>query len=234
MNVRDFRAVLICVLLGCLATEAMARDWPTPRVPDDASLALIGDSMQVNGMPVRVYQFATRRDYDEVIRVFTKSVEGEPRRLKIPGPAARVAVGGRSGHFWLTIQLSTAGGMTVGTWSATPQFEGGAQRALARLPGFPDAARVLHQVESYDDGRRSQLVVGLDQAGINAVAQTVEAELRAAGYAKQPFVGRSWTGSSLYAATFSRAREELMVTLREERVGTSIIMNRLTALETAP
>jgi hypothetical protein len=223
--------LLAAVTLLAAAQSAIAQEWPYPRVPDDASLALIGESMQVNGMPVRVYQFATRRGFEDVVRVFASSVEGTPRRTKLPGGSARMAVGGRSGDYWLTIQLQETGGMTVGTWSATPQFRAGLQRKLARLPGFPPEAQVLHQVDSYDDGRRSQLVVGLDRAGLSAVAQRLETELRNAGFTKQPFVGRNWHGSDRYVATFSRSREELMVTLREEAAGTSITMNRLSAME---
>jgi hypothetical protein len=210
---------------------AIARDWPAPVLPQDAQLSLVGDSMEVNGMPVRIFQFETRASSKEVIDTFATSVQGSLRPSSLPGQPDARAFAGRRGNYWITLQLSQFEGGTKGVWSASPQFEPRALREIRRPIGFPERAQLLQQVDSFDSGKRSQLIIGLDLASIDAVAQEIEMTLRAAGFQKSPFIARSWTGADAYTAIFGRQREEVMVSLRRESNGTSIVMNRLTALE---
>jgi hypothetical protein len=219
------------VTLWCVLVPAEARDWPMPRVPAEGGLALVGESMQVNGMPMRIYQFTTRRDLDGVVDVFATGIQGNLQRKRLQGDAGPLTVAGRSGDYWLTMQLVATPNGTRGTWSATPQFEQGAQQRISRPPGFPASAHLLQQVDSLDAGKRSQLVVGLDRASIDVVARQLELDLRTAGYSKQPFIERHWIDSNQYVAMYGRPREEVMVTLRRDPNGTAITMNRITALE---
>jgi hypothetical protein len=220
------------LLLGCAFSDAAsARDWPMPRVPAEVNLSLVGESMQMDGMPMRIYQFATRRNVESVIELFSSSVQGAPKRMQLAGPDGPITVAGRSGNYWLTVQLRATPHGTSGTWAATPQFEERAQKRIFRPVGFPATAQLLQQVDSVDAGKRSQLVIGVDPASIDAVALRLEQEMRLAGYTKQPFIERHWVDSNRYVAMFGRAREEVMVTLLREQQGTSITMNRLTALE---
>jgi hypothetical protein len=220
------------ILWTTLCAPLIAREWPEPALPADSQLSLVGEAMEVNGMPVRIFRFETRRTADEVIAGFGKSVRGSLRESSLPGGGSGRAIAGRSGHYWITLQLSEDGWGTRGTWSASPQFEQRALREIRRPVGFPERAQLLQQVDSFDMGKRSQLVVGMDSAGIDAVAQEIEATLRGAGFQKSPFVARSWTDADNYTAIFARAREEIMVSLRRDTQGTSIVLNRLSALET--
>jgi hypothetical protein len=223
-------AIGLAVLL-LAAVRVDARDWPMPRVPADGGLSLVGESMQVNGMPMRIYQFTTRRDLEGVIDAFAAGIQGNVQRKRLQGDGGPLTIAGRSGDYWLTLQLVATPNGTRGTWSATPQFEQGAQQRISRPPGFPPSAHLLQQVDSLDAGKRSQLVVGLDRASIDVVARQLEVDLRTAGYSKQPFIERHWIDSNQYVAMYGRPREEIMVTLRRDPNGTAITMNRVTALE---
>ncbi len=146
----------------------------------------------------------------------------------LPG---QTAVGGRVGDFWVSLQLQQRGGETVGTWSAVPQFVPNARHPVQRPAGFPESATLIQQVDSVDEDKRSELAVGVDPGAVDGVAQRLEEELRDQGFIKQVTPQRSWPAPSVYAATFRRSRDELMVTLSQEPTGTSVVINRISALE---
>ena len=51
------------------------------------------------------------------------------------------------------------------------------------------------------------------------------------GYTKQPFPPKNWNGSFEYSAVFANGREELVVSIQQEPMGTAVVFNRISALE---
>jgi hypothetical protein len=224
----------ITVLLLALAGAAAARDysWPPLVVPPGAVIESPGESIAINGMPVKIARFRSARDAEALTREFEKTVSsGFTRRA--PGAAdPRTTLGGRIGDFWLTLQIAPLpGGGSQATWSASPRFVPGVQMKVVRPPGFPRSAELLQQVDSFDDGKNSQLAIGLDAAATDAVAARMQEELREAGYVKQAMPRRNWSDDGQFSAIFVNGREELVVSLRPEGAGTSIVINRISALE---
>jgi hypothetical protein len=209
--------------------------WPKPVLPKDAVLESPGESMAVNGMPLKIYRYETAATPEILTKAFGATIEGDLVRGPARGTDPRATVAGRSGGFWLTLQLGATGtGRTIATWSAAPRFIDGAQRKVTLPPGFPGEAELYQHVDSFDDDRRSQMAIGMVRAPVDAVAATLQQRMRELGFSKQPFPSRNWSDDGAFSAVYSRSREELVVSLRPEGAGTVMVVNRISALDRLP
>lgn len=224
------KALLVLALLLPLAIRADDLAWPVLKIPAGAKLTSPGESIAIDGMPVKIYRYETPLNADLLGRDFEQGVTQFVRRAPAGSPG--VTYGGRRGDFWLTLQVTPLpNGHSQATWSAAPRFVAGAQFKPTKPPGFPPGAKVLQQVDSFDAGKSSQLAIGIDTAAVDAVAARLQDDLRGLGYTKQAYPPRNWTDDGQYSAVFANGREELVVSLRPERGGTSIVVNRISALE---
>lgn len=238
IGVRDIAGPLaIALMLATIASPAFAQTftWPKPLLPQDATLESPGESMTVNGMPLKIYRYETASKPDVLTRAFRSTIEGQLVRGPARDNDPRATLAGRSGGFWITLQLaSTESGRTIATWSAAPRFIEGAQREVVRPPGFPDEAELYQHVDSFDEDRRSQMAIGMMRAPVDAVAMNLQQRLRELGFAKQPFPARNWSDDGAFAAVYSKSREEVVVSLRPEAGGTAMVVNRISALDRLP
>lgn len=219
------------VLSLTMSAVAVALEWPSPMLPSGTTYESAGESLRVNGMPTQIRRFHSRVDSQQLIAAFARGIDGKPTaRTAIEG-TSEWTLGGRAGDFWLTLRWREAQDGTRGTWSAAPIFDKGAKHRVVPPQGFPRSATLLQQVDSFDVDKRSQMAVGIDSAAIDAVALRLEEELRSSGFRKQPQMKQSWISPQEYVAVFSRAREEIYVALRQEQQGTSVVINRVSALE---
>ena len=209
-----------------------ALDWPEPYIATDARLSSIGDRISINGIPARIYRYTTWRNPDEVVRYFREHVQRDFSRAQpsaaLPG---QVAVAGRVGDFWVTLQLQQQRGQTVGTWSALPQFKPNIREPVQRPAGFPASAKLVQQIDSFDAGKRSQMAIGIDPGPVDGVAERLAADLTQEGFVRQHVPLATWSASGAYTAIFRKGREEVFVTLAQESAGTSVMINRISALE---
>jgi len=223
------KRLLPFALLVALAADAGELAWPVLKIPAGAQLSSPGESIAINGMPVKIYRYETALDATTLGRDFEQGVTEFVRRAP---PGGGVTFGGRRGDFWLTLQVAPLpNGRTQATWSAAPRFLPGAQMKVSKPPGFPASAQLLQQVDSFDAGKSSQLAIGIDPAAVDAVAARLQDELRGLGYTKQAWPPRNWSDDGQYSAVFANGREELVVSLRPEGTGTSVVVNRISALE---
>lgn len=221
--------LLTCV---CIGQTPGGLEWPAPYIAPDAHLSSVGDRISINGVPARIYRYTTMRKPDEVVRYFREHVERDFNRAQpsaaLPG---QTAVAGRVGDFWVTLQLRQQAGQTVGTWSAIPQFVRDIRAEVQRPAGFPQSAKLIQQIDSFDADKRSQMAIGLDPSPVDGVAQRLAAELLDQGFTKQATPQTTWPSPSTYVALFRKGREEIFVTLAQETAGTSVMINRISALE---
>ncbi len=230
-------SLALALMLVAMAAPVFAQEltWPKPLLPRDATLESPGESMAVNGMPMKIYRYETASTPEILTRAFRSTIEGELVRGPARANDPRATLAGRSGGFWITLQLApTESGRTIATWSAAPRFIEGAQRAVTLPPGFPSEAELYQHVDSFDDDRRSQMAVGMMRAPVDAVAANLAQRLRELGFAKQPFPARNWSADGAFAAVYSRSREEIVVSLRPEAGGTAMVVNRISALDRLP
>jgi hypothetical protein len=227
--------VLAIVSAGATISSGQIPDgpqWPAPYIASDARISSVGDSISINGIPARIYRYTTEQKPEEVVRYFREHIQRDFSRAR-PSAALpdQTAVAGRVGDFWVTLQLKQQGGQTVGTWSAVPQFMEGIRQQVQRPAGFPESAKLIQQVDSFDDGKRSQMAVGLDPSPVDGVAERLNEDLTGQGFTRQVTPETPWPSPSTYVATYRKGREEILVTLSQESAGTAVMVNRLSALE---
>jgi hypothetical protein len=229
---------LAAIGLALLLADAQALadltqlDWPSPGLPADAAVQSVGENISINGVPARIYTFTTVQTADEVVAEFRKHLDGDFVRAKqSPLLQGQVDVGGRVGDFWLALQLHQKGSRTKGTWSATPRFMPDAIQTVVKPAGFPDSARLIQQVDSFDAGKRSQMAMGIDPSPVDGVAARLEEQMHDQGFVRQALPAVHWPAPDRYVAVFGNGREELWVTLQQQRAGTAVSINRLSALE---
>jgi hypothetical protein len=229
------RSSLIALMLMAVSTSshcAATIAWPEPLLPSNVALQSVGEHLSINGMPVRIFEFSSSRAADELVAGFRTSIQRDYTR-RAGSNSGEYLVAGRSGDFWLTLQVKAVpGGGVRGTWSASPRFVENAQHEVAKPPGFPPEATLIQQIDSFDVDKNSQLAVGSEEASIRGVADRLESTLRASGFHKEVWPAHNWTGEDRYAAVFTRSREQVVVTLARQGAGTAIVINRITALET--
>jgi hypothetical protein len=166
------------------------------------------------------------------VSYFREHVERDYSRAPPSGALpGQVAIAGRIGDFWVTLQLKQQGGQTVGTWSAIPQFMPDVRAEVRRPAGFPRSAKLIQQIDSLDADKRSQMAVGLDPSPVDGVAERLTAELVDQGFTRQATPQATWPSPNTYVAVFRKGREEIFVTLNQELAGTSVLINRISALE---
>jgi hypothetical protein len=227
--------ILVVGLAGVMSSvgqSAAPGAWPEPWVAPDARLSSLGDHINIDGMPARIYRFTTEAKPDEVAAYFRAHIDRDFARA--PASAAlegQTVVAGRMGDYWVTLQLQPQAGQSVGTWSAIPQFVPGVRQDARPPPGFPATAQLTRQIDSFDDGKRSQMAVGVDPGPVDGVALRLADALKAQGFIKQTTPQAAWPRPAVYMATFRKDREEVLVTLEQEARGTAIMINRISALE---
>ena len=223
---------LLLLLVGARASAQLQSqlDWPSTGLPVDATVQSVGDNVSINGVPVHIYTFTTSQTVEEVIAQFRRHLDSDFVRAP-DAPRWKTSVGGRVGDFWLALQLQRKGDRTAGTWSATPRFVPDAIQPVVRPAGFPESAKLVQQVDSFDAGKRSQMAMGVDPSPIDGVAMRLEERLRDQGFVKQALPSVHWPAPDRYVAVFSKGREEIWVTLQQQSAGTAVSINRLSALE---
>ena len=226
-----FTVASLCASLSVGQTSGEL-PWPEPHIAGDARLSSVGDHISINGIPARIYRFTSGCKPDEVVRYFHEHVERDFSRAQpsaaLPG---QIAVAGRVGDFWVTLQVLSKGAQTMGTWSAIPQFRPDVHETVQRPTGFPQSARLTQQIDSYDSGRHSQMAIGLDPGPIDGVAERLTTALLEQGFVKQTDPVTNWPAPDTYVGIFRKGREEIFVTLAQESAGTSLMINRVSALE---
>lgn len=230
MRAGRYIAAAFCLI----SSSALAGDfeWPVPSVPRATSLESLGDDLKINGIPTRIFTFTTSAGVDQVLELFRKQVDSDLTEVpKQQLPAGTTRLGGREGDFWLALKVQQVGSGAKGTWSATPRFVPNMRQRVVMPAGFPSTAKLIQQIDSYDVGKRSQMAIGVDPSPVDGVARRLEEQLREQGFTKQALPASNWPAPDRYTAVFSRAREEIWIALQQQRSGTAVTVNRLSALD---
>jgi len=168
-----FSAVLAAVLLFATSARALGSElWPELPLPPKAKVEWVGDSMRVNGVPMRVMHFESRAGRSEIVEYYRAYWSGgyETRPSVRPLGDATV-VGQAHGPYFMTVKVRDAGdGGSEGLISVSRLLGTKIERSagpLALMPG----AKVLQVVESNDPGKTSRQMVISNPSAPQSVAQ---------------------------------------------------------------
>lgn len=90
---------------------AMAVDWPSVPVPDDAKGEIVSDHMVYNGIDMHASRFATHASMADMKAFYRK--EWGSRMVETPSHGKTV-LGHMSGRYYITVELTPSGASTRG------------------------------------------------------------------------------------------------------------------------
>jgi hypothetical protein len=223
--------IAVCAAVGVLA--AGSEPWPEVPVPPKAHAEWVGDSLRVNGVPMRVMRFASGASRAEIVEYYRAYWSGGyPTRPFVTPQGPATVVGQVHGPYYMTVKVKDgANQSSQGTITVSRILGSKVDRSAGDLPLLP-GARVVNVVEANDPGRRSREVVVANPAPRQSVVQYYQASLQTAGWSQiqanaTPPSTPSRPGSFL---VFQRGRDEVHLSIVDGAGGRGSLMvvNRVT------
>ncbi len=236
---RTAYSLLGALLLALRAGGAPAAEpWPEMPPPPKAKTEWIGDSMRVNGIPMRVMHFASSASRTEIVeyyRSYWSSGYPTPPSVRPLGDAT--VVGQAHGPYFMTVKVKDAEhGTSEGLISVSRVLGSKVERSAGELPLMP-GAKVLQVVESSDPGKRSREVVVRNPDAVPSVVQYYQASLTNAGWrlVQHNDTPRGRPGLSGSILVFHRDRGELQLSVVVGPTGRdSVLVANLVTKDTRP
>ena len=221
-------ALCLC-LVFCNASFAQTSVDPETYLPSGSTVQGVGESLVVNGVPTKVVLFKSALAPDQ----FKRSIQDRFKQTFVwrAGFVGGLISATRVRDELVSIEIRPSGNGTSGRWTTAKVFSTNGFSKAAPPPWFPVNAQVIHQVESSDFDKQSQLIVGQTTEPMEAIALDLESSLKGAGFVQNTEIKRSWVGREHYANVFRHLRDEVSISITRDKQMTMIVMNRISALE---
>ena len=128
--------------------------WPNVPIPSDASIASVARHTALNGLPIRIDVFSSRKKAKELIE-FYRHEWGERHVENVFG--GTTIMGRAEGEFYTTVQIKPAASGAQGVIAVT-RMTTSAQVQGNQLQ-LPSGSRILSDMESEDFGKTSRHLV---------------------------------------------------------------------------
>jgi len=226
-------AVLIAMFAATSARAAASEPWPEVPLPPKAHVEWVGDSLRLNGVPMRVMRFASRASRAEIVEYYRAFWSGGyPARPSVTPLGPATVVGQAHGPYYMTVKVRDAANQaSEGVITVSRVLGSKVDRSAGDLPLVP-GAKVVSVIEANDPGRRSREIVVSSPAPRQSVVQYYQGSLQTAGWSQiqandTPPSARGRAGSFL---VFQRGRDELQLSIVDGARGQGSLMvaNRVT------
>lgn len=226
---------LILVTLAAMASPVFAaQDWPEIPKPPKAQTQWIAQSMRVNGVPTRVFQFQSEASRQEVVEFYRAYWTGGYEHAPSVHPFGdATVVGQKHGPYLLTVKVMDGEkGTSRGIISEAQVVGSKIDRSPGLVPLMP-GAQVTQVVESDDPGKHSRQVVIVTTQAPVTVGRYYQASFLKAGWrqiqgaASPAALGRQSAGTFF---TFSRGPSEMQMSIAKVATGqgTVVLANLVT------
>jgi len=220
--IRQLREILPRVLLGAVLLVATAartfasEPWPELPLPPRASVQWVGDSMRVNGVPMRIMQFQSSAAAHDIVEYYLAYwSRGYPAKPSVRPVGPATVVGQAHGPYFMTVKVRDADRGGSDGLIAVSRLLG---TRIERSPGalsLMQGAKVLQVVESNDPGKTSRQMVISNTLAPPAVAQYYLSWFQSEGWqlvqhTDTPRTARAPESSFM---VFQRDREEALVSV---------------------
>jgi hypothetical protein len=227
------RAAATIALCATIGARAQSEPWPEVPPPPKAHVEWVGDSLRVNGVPMRVMRFqssASRAEIVEYYRAYWSG--GYPNRPLVAPQGPVTLVGQVHGPYYMTARVRDgANQSSEGTITVSRILGTRPDRSAGDLP-LPPGAKVVSVVEANDPGRRSREVTVASPAPRQSVVDYYQMTLTAAGWMPiqandKPPTAPGRGGSFL---VFQRGRDEVQLSIVDGARGRGCltVANRVT------
>jgi hypothetical protein len=214
--------------LGAYAALAHAEPWPEISVPAQARVEVVADNMLLNGKPCRLTRFEVRSSDAEVLAFYREQFGAkrvvENRVRKDP------VIATRKGEYFITVQLHALGsGALQGTVMTTLLTAKPMTSAVLAdtQKVLPTDTKVVSTVQTEDAGKRSLMVVGMNQNSPRANRDYVLEAMLARGFKLTREDTPAGAAAAAISLQLSSPTEEASVTISDAGRHRTVLINRV-------
>lgn len=155
------KAAFLLFGLGCYSLPLWADAWPEFPLPDHARVLVVGDNLNINGLPTRVLQISSRKTPNEVLAFYRKvwrraAVKGGPGFVENNAGGWGI-ISRPEGSFHLTVQIAEADmGSAKGFLSVSRPLQ--LKNHKTDFFAQPAGSEVLLDLVSDDAGKQGRVV----------------------------------------------------------------------------
>lgn len=183
MALIQYRRAVLLVSVLCMPLMAFAKEdplgvsLPNMPIPQGSKVALMGDRMAINGVPISIVQFSVRADVSQIKQFYASAfktmgngVTGE-RSLGLDNVLTY-----QLGKYYYSAQLHQQNELSIGKLVVSPTPGSYPEDLSTSLP-MPPGGKVVNKVETLDGGRRSETLTIKSNQNLETVAEYMKNEL---------------------------------------------------------
>ena len=183
MALIQYRRLVLLVSVLCMPLVAFAKEdplnvsLPNMPIPQGSRVALMGDRMAINGIPISIIQFSVKADVSQIKQFYISAfktmgngVTGE-RNLGLD-----TVLTYQLGKYYYSAQLHQQNGLSIGKLVVSPTPGSYPEDLSTSLP-IPPGGKVANKVETLDAGRRSETLTIRCNQSLETVAEYMKNEL---------------------------------------------------------
>jgi len=233
------RALLGAVLLVAAAARAFASEpWPELPLPPHSSVQWVGDSMRVNGVPMRIMQFESNAAAHDIVEYYLAYwSRGYPTKPSVRPVGPATVVGQAHGPYYMTVKVKDADhGGSAGLIAVSRLLGARIERSPGPL-SLMQGAKVLQVVESNDPGKTSRQMVISNPLAPPSVVRYYLSWFQGEGWqlVQHTDTPRSARASESSFMVFQRDREEALVSVVAASAASgSVMVANLVTKDTVP
>lgn len=158
---------LIALISILICRFALADAWPDLILPDDAKAVVVADQIDINRMPMRIWQFHSDKPPENFLAFYRRTwikppKEGSPPFIENQTPEWKIISRAENG-FLIAVQVDAKNSLVSNGMISIAQIEGKlAEKARAsRLPEYPkmSGSTVLQELANHDPGKSALTII---------------------------------------------------------------------------
>jgi len=201
------------LLIAALWAFPVHADWPEVPAPHGARVEQIGESVRLNGVPMRMQRVLSKEAPADILRFYRAALGPRHAEEKL---SDGVLLAQGQGDYFVTIRIKRLAPELTETLVSVSDARG-AHHAAHRDLGFPLPAEtlVLSDMESNDAGKSSRQLVLVNGHSVDANVDFITRSLQARGFKPQP--GKTRTPEPGRVVMFGgENREARLVVVRKD------------------
>ncbi len=226
---------LLLLLLGCCLTAnsmALSMKQPDFPAPPRASVEVVSNNMQINGIATQVRVFKSREETGEIVN-FYKELWDEGEEKHLPGYTitntmepwlliTRIEKG-----YLMTVQLQEQ--KAAGSWgylavSKLPRKGEKPEPIGKKIPTMHDS-RVMNEIKSRDIGQNGRSVVVMSPHSVTSNINFYRSHYQTAGWSTN--MDRTVEDGKMHAFSFKRGRERVNIMIMGNHKESRIVVNEV-------
>lgn len=216
------KEIIICALLGCVATCCWA-DWPSLPYPSHSRVEAIGEQVRLNGVPMRMHRVLSAQSTEAMLAFYKKVLGTKHAQAEFYGTHI---LSQERGDYFITIRVSKLSPSLTETLLSIS--DGRTSQRVAGMPlgyALPADSELLSDMESVDAGKNSRQIIFNNEHSIQANADFMTKVMQGKGYILEPKL--SVSNASSRSLMFGGKNREARLVVSQDEEGSSVVLTTI-------